>query len=60
MKLVFTDGPIGIQKLLNIDPNLTYPQAIAAYDGMIAIDLIRVTRSGFYDRDTGRRMLLRS
>jgi hypothetical protein len=36
------------------DPNLTYPQAIAAYDGMIAIDLIRVTRSGFYDRDTGR------
>ena len=36
------------------DPNLTYPQAIAAYDGMIATDLIRVTRNGFYDRDTGR------
>ena len=36
------------------DPNLTYPQAIAAYDGMIATDLIRVTRNGFYDRDTGK------
>ena len=36
------------------DPNLTYPQAIAAYDGMIATDLICVTRNGFYDRDTGR------
>ena len=36
------------------DPNLTYPQAIAAYDGMVATDLIRVTRNGFYDRDTGR------
>ena len=36
------------------DPNLTYPQAIAAYDGMVATDLIRVTRHGFYDRDTGK------
>ena len=36
------------------DPNLTYPQAIAAYDGMIATDLIRVTRNGFYDSDTGK------
>jgi hypothetical protein len=36
------------------DPNLTYPQAIAAYDGMVATDLIRVARNGFYDRDTGK------
>ena len=36
------------------DPNLTYPQAIAAYDGMVATDLIRVARDGFYDRDTKR------
>ena len=36
------------------DPNLTYPQAIAAYDGMVATDFIRVARDGYYDRDTGR------
>ena len=36
------------------DPNLTFKQAIAAYDGMVANDLIRVVRDGFYDRDTGR------
>ena len=36
------------------DPNLTYPQAIAAYDGMVATDLIRVARDGYYDRDTGK------
>ncbi|MDB2514459.1 hypothetical protein N9Y31_08120 [Alphaproteobacteria bacterium] len=36
------------------DPNLTFKQAIAAYDGMVATDLIRVTRNGFYNRDTGK------
>ena len=36
------------------DPNLTYPQAIAAYDGMVATDFIRVARDGYYDRDTGK------
>ena len=36
------------------DPNLTYPQAIAAYDGMVATDFIRVVRDGYYDRDTGK------
>ena len=36
------------------DPNLTYKQAIAAYDGMVATDLIRVVKDGYLDRDTGR------
>ena len=36
------------------DCNLTYKQAIAAYDGMVATDFIRVARDGFFDRDTGR------
>ena len=36
------------------DSNLTYKQAIAAYDGMVATDFIRVVRDGFFDRDTGR------
>ena len=36
------------------DPNLTYPQAIAAYDGMVATDLIRVVRDGYFDRDTAQ------
>ena len=36
------------------DPNLTYKQAIAAYDGMVATDFIRVVKEGFLDRDTGR------
>jgi hypothetical protein len=36
------------------DSNLTYKQAIAAYDGMVATDFIRVARDGFFDRDTGR------
>ena len=36
------------------DPDLTYKQAIAAYDGMVAKDLIRVARDGFFDRDTDR------
>ena len=36
------------------DSNLTYKQAIAAYDGMVATDFIRVVRDGFYDRDTAR------
>ena len=36
------------------DPNLTFKQAIAAYDGMVATDLIRVVQDGSHDRDTGR------
>ena len=36
------------------DPNLTHPQAIAAYDGMVTTDFIRVARDGYYDRDTGK------
>ncbi len=37
------------------DSNLTCKQAIAAYDGMVETDLIRVVKEGFLDRDTGRR-----
>ena len=29
------------------DPNLTYPQAIAAYDGMTLLDLIRVSKEAY-------------
>ena len=36
------------------DPNLTFKQAIAAYDGMVATDLICVVKDGFHDRYTGR------
>ena len=36
------------------DPNLTYKQATAAYDGMVAADFIRVAKDGYLDRDTGR------
>ena len=36
------------------DANLTYKQSIAAYDGMVATNFIRVVRDGFYDRDTGK------
>ena len=36
------------------DADLTYKQAIAAYDGMVATDFIRVAKDGFFDRDTGR------
>jgi hypothetical protein len=36
------------------DPNLAYPQAIAAYDGMVTTDFIRVAGDGYYDRDTGK------
>jgi len=35
------------------DPNLTFKQTMAAFDGMIALGMIEVTRSGFFDRDTG-------
>tara|TARA_B100000035_G_scaffold176823_1_gene150777 strand:+ start:267 stop:710 length:444 start_codon:yes stop_codon:yes gene_type:complete len=35
------------------DPNLTYKQAIAAYDGMVAADFIRVAKDGYLDRGTG-------
>ena len=36
------------------DANLTYKQTIAAYDGMVVTNFIRVVRDGFYDRDTGK------
>ena len=32
------------------DPNLTFKQTMAAFDGMIALGLIEVTRNGFFDR----------
>ena len=35
------------------DPNLTYKQAIKAYDGMKNLDLIRISEEGSYDPDTG-------
>ncbi len=34
------------------DPNLTYKQTIAAYDGMIALGLIRETQRGYFNRET--------
>ena len=36
------------------DPKLTFKQAIAAYDGMVAADFIRVAKDGYLDRNTGR------
>jgi len=36
------------------DPNLTFKQAIAAYDGMTSSDLIRVSKDAYFDPDTGR------
>ena len=35
------------------DPNLTFKQTMAAFEGMIALGMIEVTRNGFFDRDTG-------
>jgi hypothetical protein len=35
------------------DPGLTFKQTMAAFDGLIALDMIEVTRSGFFDRETG-------
>jgi len=35
------------------DPNLTFKQTMAAFDGLIALDMIEVTRNGFFDRETG-------
>ncbi|MDA9735244.1 hypothetical protein N9V16_07015 [SAR116 cluster bacterium] len=34
------------------DPNLTYRMAMAAFDGLINLDMIRITRNGVYDRTT--------
>ena len=34
------------------DPNLTYRMAIAAFDGLINLDMIRVMHKGYYDRTT--------
>ena len=31
------------------DPNLTYRMAMAAFDGLLNLDMIRITRNGFYD-----------
>ena len=36
------------------DPNLTFKQTMAAFDGLIALDMIEVTRNGFFDRETGK------
>ena len=33
---------------------MTDPQAIAAYDGMTLLDLIRVSKDAYFDPDTGR------
>ena len=35
------------------DPNLTFKQTMAAFAGLIALDMIEVTRNGFFDRETG-------
>jgi len=35
------------------DPNLTFKQTMAAFDGLIALDMIEVMRNGFFDRETG-------
>jgi hypothetical protein len=32
------------------DPNLTYKMTMAAFDGLIALNLIVVTKNGYYDR----------
>ena len=32
------------------DPNLTYRMAMAAFDGLINLDMIYVTKGGYYDR----------
>ena len=34
------------------DPNLTYKQTIAAYDGLIALGLIHETQRGYFNRET--------
>ena len=36
------------------DPNLTYKQTMAAYDGLQALGLIYETKGGYLDRDTGK------
>ena len=35
------------------DPNPTFKQTMAAFDGLIALDIIEVTRNGFFDPKTG-------
>ena len=35
------------------DPKLNFKQTMAAFDGMIALGMIEVTRNVFFDRDTG-------
>ena len=36
------------------DPNLTFKQTMAAYDGLQALGLIYETKGGYLDRDTGK------
>jgi hypothetical protein len=36
------------------DPNLTFRQTMAAFNGLIVLDMIEVTRNGFFDRETGK------
>lgn len=35
------------------DPNLTYKQTIAAFDGMVRLRLVEVTKDGHFDHFTG-------
>ena len=59
---IHTEYEVGIHRRSNWysetpqyrDPNLTYKQAIAAYDGMVAANFIRVAKYDYLDRDTGR------
>ena len=41
------------------NPSLTYPQAIAACDGMTLLDFIRVSKDAYFDLDTGRGKLIK-
>ncbi len=34
------------------DPHLTYRMAMAAFNGLVNLDMIRITRNGYYDRTT--------
>ena len=34
------------------DPNLTYKQSVAAYDGLIKLGLVQETQRGYFNRET--------
>jgi len=36
------------------DSNLTYRQTMSAFDGLVRLGFVEVTRDGFFDRDTGK------